>query len=474
MNRFNLTINAIGQLIECDPNDLDSERSRIALKGFEDRLWTMFNNGCHAVKTDVWWGLIEPEEGNFVWGYYRRIGEIISSVRNEHRRLKWIPGMSFHECGFNTGDDVYIPLPKWVFRRIALLLPGGIPRDVMFVSEQGHYSAEYVSFWVTDSVMPYYERALRAFKANIFDEFSDIVEQVDAGTGPSGEIRYPSYNRHDSNVDCPEPGALQCYSMPALIDFRKFVLGEYGTFAKIDQRWSSQISNGQDLRPPDNAQQYRESNAHNTDYGRTLHRWYCLTLLNHLRKVLTLYAEIFPTRIGVKIPGVHWRTGLRDGIAIEFSDRFAELNAGLVWNDPDGLWLQETMSLGYAPLLDVLKEVDQDSGGRLTVILTCAEMEDEEKRLVLTQSQTRPKFSLARSLVSWVGLRAVQLGLRIEAENALPGNLFNPAAWDTMRSHLRFNGGSYDGLTVLRINQVADNPDILAQFARTADLMQTG
>ncbi len=465
-----LTFGMIGQLAECDPTDPDSQESRKKLEEFERYCWAAFEAGCQVVKNDLWWGAFEPEPGKFDWRYARKLAAIVRSVRKGDRKLLWNPGISLHECGFNTGDDFVMRLPRWVFTTLAYQLPGGIPRDVMFVSEQGNESAEFISYWVTELAMPLFRRVLESFKLNVYEEFKDIITQVDASLGPAGEIRYPSYGAHDLDVDCPQPGALQCYSMPALMDLRKFVLERYRTFEEIDRRWSTRISLGQDLRPPDNPHEYRISGAHHSEYGRTLHEWYSLVLRRHAVRLLGLFLEVFDCHIGVKIPGVHWRTGVRSGSVIEFSDRLAELMSGLVWNDPDGHWLQESMALGYRPLLSDLSKLNRLRGNRLTVILTCAEMEDEEKRFLLSLPVKERKYSIAHSLVKWIGEHARALNLRIEAENALPSNLYNPACWDNMRSHLLPNGGSYSGLTCLRMRQIVENPDVLEQFARTASM----
>lgn len=59
---------------------------------------------------DVWWGIVEGESPRrYEWGAYR---ELFQMVREEGLKLQAI--MSFHQCGGNVGDDVNIPLPRWI------------------------------------------------------------------------------------------------------------------------------------------------------------------------------------------------------------------------------------------------------------------------------------------------------------------------------------------------------------------------
>ena len=50
--------------------------------------------------------------------------------------------MSFHQCGGNVGDDVYIPLPQWV-RDIGRSNP-----DIFFTDRAGRANPECLSWGV--------------------------------------------------------------------------------------------------------------------------------------------------------------------------------------------------------------------------------------------------------------------------------------------------------------------------------------
>lgn len=75
--------------------------------------------------------------------------------------------MSFHECGGNVGDNVHIPLPKWVIEI------GGRNPDIFFMDSEGRQNHECLT-WGIDK-----ERVLRGRTAvevyNVFNILLSIV-----------------------------------------------------------------------------------------------------------------------------------------------------------------------------------------------------------------------------------------------------------------------------------------------------------
>ncbi|PIN08913.1 Beta-amylase [Handroanthus impetiginosus] len=66
--------------------------------------------GVDGVMVDVWWGIIEAKgPKQYDWSSYRRLFEVVQKCG---LRIQAI--MSFHQCGGNIGDAVYIPIPEWV------------------------------------------------------------------------------------------------------------------------------------------------------------------------------------------------------------------------------------------------------------------------------------------------------------------------------------------------------------------------
>lgn len=451
------TLNVMGPLVVGDPFDPGSARNEQAWEDFRREIEIVRDAGAECITTDLWWAVIEPEDGKFDWSYADRLASTIIGAG-----LKWIPILSFHSCGGNTGDDVLVPFPRWVYMKLARSIKYGIPRDVMFVSEQGNACTEYISFWCTDAAMPLYRRFIQRFKRH-FSHLSEHIPEIDIGLGPAGEARYPSYNKHDRGTDCPDVGALQCYSTVAQTDFRRYVFEKYGDIGEIDRNWFTAIAEGAKLAPPDDAPQFRQRADHCSVYGLDLFDWYAASLRDHVRKVVTCAIDVLLSEnsafkgvdIGIKVPGVHWRTGFVNGHVIEFGDRMAELNAGLFARDKQSAYLDLSKAIGYRPLMKEVKALSDLANGQLVLHFTCLEMPDGKGGRLYN--------SLAHSLVKWLAEVAHEEGVRIKGENALAGSLYDYEAWECLKSHL-FADFPYQGLTLLRLKTIAETPTILKRL----------
>lgn len=60
-----LPINVMGSLVIGDPSNPKSAFSESAWEAFRQGLKTLKNAGFRAITTDIWWGLIEPQSGQF-------------------------------------------------------------------------------------------------------------------------------------------------------------------------------------------------------------------------------------------------------------------------------------------------------------------------------------------------------------------------------------------------------------------------
>lgn len=90
--------------------------------------------GTDGVMTDVWWGIVEskgPKE--YDWSGYRSLFELVRRCG-----LKMQAIMSFHQCGGNVGDAVFLPLPAWLSD-----VPGAFYTD-----RRGTANPEYLSLGV--------------------------------------------------------------------------------------------------------------------------------------------------------------------------------------------------------------------------------------------------------------------------------------------------------------------------------------
>lgn len=538
-----ITINVMGQLLVGDPFTPGSAASQEARAKFVKHLQEMKRLGVQGVSIDFWWGLIQPEEGPIDWTkpgakYYDWIVNTIIAAG-----LKVIPILSMHQCGGNVGDDVFVPIPKWVWEKLARLL--GDANFAKFVSEQGNVCDEFVSFWATHLILADY----LAFVTSFRDHFADRAEQIaeiNISLGPAGELRYPSYNSHDKGVDYPTRGALQCYSKLALESFRLFAISKYGSLEGIDNVWGTNLVGGQQLLPPSNPKQFFADSDHlDMQYGRDFFDWYAEQPIKHARLVLKgvfdiLASDDSPMKgidIGVKVPGIHWLTGRlvfdakvtsamleqevaeliqqytlenaagtdatafgaklatkisdhirmrtqnwvpnTDGGTLQLGSRLAELAAGLIRTSDHSDWDKDDAGHGYRPLIKLFAEFEGNRNSRLVMHFTCLEMPDGE-------GMERGADSIASSLVQWVGEEATRQGVPIKGENAVSWTLPDPDAWHRMRSHLlRRQGtthkpalgqptgrmrnlvGLYEGLTVLRMNHVAEDPVAHKEMAKT-------
>lgn len=409
--------------------------------------WTQFSNqlatveayGVDAVTVDVWWGKVEAAGDNqFNWSYYDQIFQVITS-----RGLDIVPIFSFHQCGGNVGDTCNIPLPSWLWSKYQGATLNGVTLDINGLkhrSEQGNFSSETVQGWATPLVQNEYQAFTQAFVARYGTTYATRMQEINVSLGPAGELRYPSYNSHDSGTGYPTRGALQAYSPLAIKSFQQWALAKYGTLAGINAAWGSSVTAITQVQPPSNAGFFFSSGDYrNTQYGKDLIDWYNKSLVDHgermLDTVLAALGSSFPgAEIGYKIPGVHWSmTGP--------TPRAAEVTAGLIQTSVD-MYAVNT-GRGYANIVGLANRV-ADSGRGVILHFTCLEFNDEN---------FAPQYSQAKTLVGWVGAEAGRQGVKIKGENALAGGITSNTGWDNVNQ--AFDSFPYIGMTVLRVGEVA-------------------
>jgi beta-amylase len=452
----NTTINAMAPLVVGDPENLNSPDSQKAWADFDRLLQEAKKMGLHAISTDVWWGLVEKNKQDFNWQYYDKVSDHIIKAG-----LKWVPILSFHQCGGNVGDNVNISLPEWVWKEIADKAKLD-PEALKFKSEQGHTSKEFISFWADHLAKEHYESVMQNFQ-NHFGGKARNIGEINISMGPAGEMRYPSYNAHDPDAGYPTRGRLQAYSELAVKSFRDWALKKYNGIEGLRTAWGLPALTEDQIQPPSDAQGFFDRNDHiNLQYGRDFFDWYSDSLIDHGRTMLSSALNVFGQKgssfygidIGAKIPGVHWRFGHYENGAVVFEKRLAELAAGLIRTSL-GDWYKN--GHGYNPILSMVKDVQPGrpgQGNRIVPAFTCLELPDGQ------DAEQHPE-SLPHTLATWVGQAAEDMGLWLKGENALSGALYNNFDWDLMDNLLdlpnQFNG-TYHGLTFLRLGDVVDNP----------------
>lgn len=419
-------INVMAPLLVGDPKNPDSEASKSAFAEFEAMLRDAKDSGVHAVSTDVWWGLIEPSDGEFNFSHYDRIADAI-----QRAGLKWVPILSFHQCGGNVGDTVNIPIPEYLRGKYAHISSDG-DGSAFCKSEQGNVSYESISPWGSAHALPDYRKVMEAF-ARHFAARADSIAEVNVSLGPAGELRYPSYNSHDEGTDYPSRGALQAYSTLAREDFKRFALDKYGSLRDISRAWGVEIEDENQIAPPSKpAEFFERGDDKNTEYGKDFFDWYHQSLLAHGRRVLETAQDVFGAKdspyadipVGAKVAGVHWRIA---------TDRAAELAAGLI--PSRALHPDRVPGTEYDSLVRTFAQLDARSESPLILHFTCLEKQD--------QGNDRPA-----SLVRWVGESAERHGVPLSGENALPMEWVGEDGWKRVEQSLE---RLYDGITILRL-----------------------
>ncbi|MBX3151165.1 family 14 glycosylhydrolase [Candidatus Obscuribacterales bacterium] len=463
--RPEITMNVMAPLAVGNMENPNDPNTKAAWEAFDRDLANAKKVGVDGVSTDIWWGLVEPKPGEYNWKYYDQLSEHIKS-----HGLKWVPILSLHQAGGNVGDDVYVPLPFWVWGHLASKAGSSNPDYAKYQSEQGNKSSEYVSAWATDLALPRYKALMESFQNHFADRRNDIAE-INVSLGPAGEIRYPSYNSHDQNSGYPTRGALQSYSEAAVKSFQDFAVKKYGSADKVKEAWGAEF--GDNIAPPKNPGEFfGQDKHHHTQYGKDFFDWYNESLTKHGKQVLNTALDVFGAKdapfsgidIGAKMPGVHWRVGERQGDNIVMGDRLAELAAGLITTSRNDWW-SDDLGRGYRPMLQMFKDVQRpDSKSRVVPHFTALEMADGHEGPGVK--------SMPYALATWVGQEAVRQGLTLKGENALSWNLHDHASWDRMRSFIDLPGnqnGYYHGLTLLRMGDVL-NSDV--GRSRLAEMIQ--
>lgn len=463
MKTKNITINVMAPLLVGTPADMGSDPSRAELEQFKKWLSDAKARKVDGVSIDVWWGLVNAIEGKYDFSYYRTLFRLIIDAG-----LKVIPIISLHQCGGNVGDGKnFVPIPEWVFPKLAKLVPSGKAEAVQYVSEKGNACSEVVSAFATHLIVDSYRGLFKAFQ----DEFADIAEhiaEINISLGPAGELRYPSY-KDDDNSNWPNRGALQCYSELAIASLRAWVMEKYGVESEVAKAWGFAEMEPEDVAPPADAGDFFKRKQHvKTVYGRDLMRWYHESLLKHGRMVMSVALDVFDAEdssfkgidLGAKIPGVHWKMGEWADGKIVFADRLAEIPAGLITVDKAD-WVRDERGRGYKSIVSLFAELNKlAKHTRVVLHFTCLEMADG--------ADGKKAMSLANSLVRWVGAEAKRQGVPVKGENALNFTLPVPQSWDLMRSALALPGqtGVYEGLTLLRISDVLQSDVCKAELEK--------
>eukprot|EP00252_Welwitschia_mirabilis_P015906 TRINITY_DN35296_c0_g1_i1.p1 TRINITY_DN35296_c0_g1~~TRINITY_DN35296_c0_g1_i1.p1 ORF type:complete len:548 (+),score=100.59 TRINITY_DN35296_c0_g1_i1:70-1713(+) len=353
-------------------------------EGIEKDLRALKSADVDGVMVDCWWGIVEgdhPQKYN--WSGYRQLFDIVRRAK-----LKLQVVMSLHECGGNVGDDVHIPLPKWI------LQTGEENPDIFFTDREGRRNQECLT-WGIDKERVLKGRTglevafdyMRSFRME-FDEFFEdgIISEIEVGMGPCGELRYPSYpEKHGWKY--PGIGEFQCYDKYLQKGLRKAAEARGHPF------WG---------RGPDNAGHYNskpqdtgffcDGGDYDSYYGRFFLRWYSRVLLDHGDRVLSLAKLAFEgIQVSTKLSGIHWW--------YKTASHAAELAAG---------FYNPANRDGYSEIAQMLKKHDA------ALNFTCVELR------TIAQEEGFPEAMADPEGLVWQVLNAAwDAGIHVASENAL-------------------------------------------------------
>ncbi|CAL9174566.1 unnamed protein product, partial [Musa hybrid cultivar] len=338
-----------------------------------------------GVMVDCWWGIVEDSAPRvYNWDGYRHLFQIVRQLK-----LKLQVVMSFHECGGNVGDDVWIPLPHWVIEI------GNSNPDIYFTDRAGRRNTECLS-WGIDrkrvlrgrTAVEVYFDYMRSFRVE-FDEFFEdgTISEIQIGLGPCGELRYPSYPaKHGWKY--PGIGEFQCYDAYLLQSLEEAAKARgHPLLGKVPQNSGSYNSQ------PHETGFFRDGGDYDNSYGRFFLGWYSKVLVDHGDLVVSLAKLAFEgSCIAVKISGVHWW--------YKTASHAAELTAG---------FYNPCNRDGYAPIASMLKKHGA------TLNFTCVELRTLDQHVDFPEAMADPE-----GLVWQVLNAAWDVSVPMASENALP------------------------------------------------------
>ncbi|XP_073102584.1 beta-amylase 2, chloroplastic isoform X3 [Elaeis guineensis] len=403
-------------------------------EGLMKQLKILKSVNVDGVMIDCWWGIVEahaPQEYN--WNGYKQLFQMVRELK-----LKLQVVMSFHECGGNVGDDVYIPLPHWVTEI------GRSNPDIYFTDREGRRNQDCLSWGIDKervlrgrTAVEVYFDYMRSFRVEFNEFFEDgIIAEIEVGLGPCGELRYPSYPAK-YGWRYPGIGEFQvCYDQYLIKSLRK------AAEARGHSSWA---------RGPDNAGSYnsrphetgffRDGGDYDSYYGRFFLGWCSRVLVDHADRVLSLANFAFEgISIAAKISGIHWW--------YKTASHAAELAAG---------FYNPCNRDGYAPIAAMLKKHDA------ALNFTCVELR------TLDQHEDFPEALADPEGLVWQVLNAAwDVCIPVASENALP--CYDRDGYNKILENAKPlndpDGRHLSAFTYLRLSSVLLERDNFLEFER--------
>ncbi|KAJ4801500.1 Beta-amylase [Rhynchospora pubera] len=366
-----------------------------------------------GVMLDVWWGIVENKASEmYDWSAYRALFEMI---KEEGLALQAI--MSFHQCGGNVGDIIYIPIPKWI-REIGESNP-----DIFYTNYRGTKNEECLSLGVDNqplfsgrTAIEMYHDYMKSFRENMEDFLAaGLIKDIEVGLGPAGEMRYPSYPEAQGWA-FPGIGEFQCYDKYLQEDFKE-AAAEVG-----HPEWEMPGADaGEYNDKPESTNFFKTNGTYLTEEGKFFLKWYSSKLIVHADQILDKANLVFlgcKVKLAAKVAGIHWW--------YFHPSHAAELTSG---------YYNLTDRDGYRPIARMLSR-------HYTILnFTCAEMRNSE--------QPEEAKSGPEELVQQVLSAGWRERILVACENAL--SRYDKYAYNQILKNARPNGVNKCGPPKLRI-----------------------
>ncbi|KAI3456462.1 hypothetical protein Pfo_013125 [Paulownia fortunei] len=138
--------------------------------------------------------------------------------------------------------------------------------------------------------------------------------EIQAGRGPCGELRYASYPESNGTWRFPGIGGFQCYD--------KYMRGSLAAAAeaigKDDWGRRGPTDAGQYNQFPEDTGFFRRDGTWNSEFGQFSLQWYSGNLLYHGEEILKTAERIFQgtgAKLSGKVAGIHWHYKTRSHAA---------------------------------------------------------------------------------------------------------------------------------------------------------------
>ncbi|KAL2944950.1 Inactive beta-amylase 4 chloroplastic [Bienertia sinuspersici] len=317
--------------------------------------------GVHGIAVEVWWGIVEHTSPlAYDWSLYEQLFKEISEAG-----LKLKIDLCFHSnVHLSSKQKGSVSLPCWIQK------VGAINSDIYYRDQNGDLCDEYLTLGVDELPLFCGRTALQCYEdfiVSFLDKFKSlvghIIEEINVGLGPAGELRYPAHPHADGRWKFPGIGQFQCYD--------KYMMEDLKTAASQEGKpqWGE--------KGPEHVGCYNSSPSGTpffefefgqqgflSDYGHFFLEWYSGKLIHHADAILGKAATMLkkyrqddrPSVLLVaKIGAIYWW--------YQTLSHAAELTAG---------YYNTALRDGYDPLALMLFRHDA------ALHLSCLEMMDSE------------------------------------------------------------------------------------------------